>query len=158
MLNPRTDTIVIATSSTGREFVLGYLHVPNWGDAASPVYARHVEDDRPWSVWPHAGIQVGDCRHDELVVARRVFGDSAPEGATIATREPSSHDSRARALVGRSIGYTSIVCAEYTAGVASRLQRLCDGDTYDAQREVHEYWGTDDDGAEWRVHLAGAPR
>lgn len=89
MLNPRTDTIVIATSSTGREFVLGYLHVPNWGDAASPVYARHVEDDRPWDVWPHSGIQVADCRHGELDAARRIFGDAVPEGATLGVKDPA---------------------------------------------------------------------
>lgn len=157
-LSPDTDTVVFCTTTAGTELVLGYLRVSNWGDAASPVYARHVEDDRPWNVWPHAGIQVSDCRHDELVAARRIFGDDAPEGATIATRDPSSHDARARELVGRSVSLTAIVCAEHTTGVASRLQRLCDGDTYDARREVHEYWGTTDDGEEWRVHLANAPR
>ncbi len=88
-LNPKTDTIVTATTSTGHESVLGYLRVPNWGDAASPVYFRMVEDDRPWDVWPHAGFQVSDCRHGELSAARRIFGDEVAEDVEIGVKDPT---------------------------------------------------------------------
>lgn len=158
MLNPRTDTIVIATTSTGHESVLGYLSVPNWGDAASPVYFRMAEDDRPWDVWAHAGFQVADCRHGELDAARRIFGDEVAEDVEIGVKDPEPYKDRADRLIARSVSYTEIARETYSDGLAAALQRACDGDVFSAQHERHEYWGTTEDGAEWCVHLTDAPR
>lgn len=157
-LNPDTDTIVTATHPDGRVETLGYLRVPNWGDAASPIYCRMAEDDRPWTVWPHSGLQVADCRHGELRAARKIFGDEVDEGVVINTIEPESHDHHARRLIARSVSQTEIVDAPYAANLAARLQRACEGEVFDARRERHEYWGTTDDGDEWRVHLTDASR
>lgn len=158
MLNPRTDTIVTATSSNGREVVLGYLRVPNWGDAASPVYFRMAEDDRPWHMWPHSGFQVADFRHGELDAARRIFGEEVAEDVVLGVQEPESYKERADRLIARSVSHTEIAREEYSEGLAAALKRACDGDVFSAQHERHEYWGTTDEGDEWRVHLTDASR
>lgn len=157
-LNPDTDTIVTASHPDGRVETIGYLSVPNWGDAASPIYFRMAEDDRPWDVWPHSGLQVADCNHGELLAARKIFGSEVSKDVVINTIEPESHDHHARRMIARSVSHTEIVSAPYAAGLAARLKRACERDVFDAQRERHEYWGTTDEGDEWRVHLTDAPR
>lgn len=57
-------------------------------------------------------------------------------------------------LIARSVSHTEIVSAPWTADLADGLLAECE-DNIEASETVHEYWGTDADGAEWRVHLHG---
>lgn len=61
----------------------------------------------------------------------------------------------AQDLIDRSISYTEIVEAEWTAGRAADLLDASDGSVENG--DVVEFWGTDDcedeEAAEWRVHL-----
>lgn len=57
-------------------------------------------------------------------------------------------------LIARSISHTEIVHADWTPELAEALSIECD-DSVDASDTIAEYWGTDEDGEEWRVHLAG---
>jgi hypothetical protein len=57
----------------------------------------------------------------------------------------------AQEAIARSISHNEIVHAEYDEDMATDLELRADdsavnGDTY-------EFWGQDDDGNEWRVHL-----
>ena len=54
-------------------------------------------------------------------------------------------------LIARSTRTTTIVHAAYDADLAAELELECD-DSADTP-DVSEYWGTDEDGEEWRVHL-----
>lgn len=60
----------------------------------------------------------------------------------------------AQHLIARSISHTEIAHADYSADLADELSVECD-DSSEASETVIEYWGTDDDGNEWRVHLSG---
>lgn len=55
--------------------------------------------------------------------------------------------------IKRSIGQNEIVTINYTVSDAYELGLACD-DSAETDNRV-EYWGTDDAGNEWRVHLAG---
>jgi hypothetical protein len=57
----------------------------------------------------------------------------------------------AEQAIQRSISHTEIVTIDYDAAVAADLAVECD-DSVEAN-EVTEYWGTDADGNEWRVHM-----
>lgn len=61
-------------------------------------------------------------------------------------------ESPAEKLIQRSISHTEIVYAPYSAELAAELAAACE-DSADADRAI-EYWGTTEDGDEWRVHLA----
>lgn len=57
--------------------------------------------------------------------------------------------------ISRSISHNEIVTIEAGTqrdAIEAELARECEGDT-DANHDVHEFWGTDCDGAEWRVHV-----
>lgn len=69
--------------------------------------------------------------------------------------EPAATAATAAAsLISRSISHTEIATAEWSADLAADLAAECD-DSTEASDTVVEYWGTDEDGAEWRVHLTG---
>ena len=55
------------------------------------------------------------------------------------------------AAIARSISHREIVTIPYDADHATDLLVECE-DHVDAG-SVTEYWGTTDDGAEWRVHM-----
>ncbi len=58
---------------------------------------------------------------------------------------------KAQELVARSISHHEIAHGEYDAETAASLAALAEDSVTNGA--VTEYWGTDDDGAEWRVHL-----
>lgn len=58
----------------------------------------------------------------------------------------------AEQMIERSISHTEIVTAPYAQELAEALSRESE-DSVDAG-EVVEYWGTTDDGQEWRCHLS----
>jgi len=55
-------------------------------------------------------------------------------------------------LIAASAVQGTIVLDDYTPERAADLLSACDGST-DANDGITEYWGTDEDGDEWRVHL-----
>lgn len=57
----------------------------------------------------------------------------------------------AQDAIARSVSHTEIVTLPYDEAVAGQLAVLAD-DSVEADG-THEYWGTDEDGHEWRVHL-----
>lgn len=57
----------------------------------------------------------------------------------------------AATAIARSVSHTEIVTVPWTAELEIDLLAACD-DSADTT-DVQEYWGTDEDGAEWRVHL-----
>lgn len=57
----------------------------------------------------------------------------------------------AECAIARSISHTEIVTIDYDADAETDLLAACE-DSVDAG-EVTEYWGTDDEGREWRVHV-----
>ena len=57
----------------------------------------------------------------------------------------------AEELISESITHTTIANAAYTPELAASLRALSDDSVETAS--VLEYWGTDDDGNAWRVHL-----
>lgn len=59
--------------------------------------------------------------------------------------------SKATDLIGRSISHNEIAHGKYDAETAWELKSLSDDSVENG--DVIEYWGTDDDEAEWRVHL-----
>jgi len=59
--------------------------------------------------------------------------------------------SNATELIERSISHTEIAHGKYDAETAAELASLSDDSVKNGA--VIEYWGSDDDGAEWRVHL-----
>lgn len=76
------------------------------------------------------------------------------DGCTVATSQ----------AIDESIARNMIVTVDYTPTLAIELFDACDGDVYDAERKVHEYWGTlervgkyGEERCQWRVHLRGAP-
>lgn len=56
--------------------------------------------------------------------------------------------------IARSVSHNEIVTIPYSTEAADALWAECD-DHVDARASygVVEYWGTTDDGDEWRVHL-----
>lgn len=59
----------------------------------------------------------------------------------------------ALSLIARSTSHTETVRHPWSAELAEELSLLSD-DSAEHPGEL-ELWGTDDDGAEWRVHLTG---
>lgn len=57
----------------------------------------------------------------------------------------------AAAAIARSISHNEIVTLPATAERTSDLMIECEDSV--ETTDVVEYWGTDDTGAEWRVHL-----
>lgn len=53
--------------------------------------------------------------------------------------------------IARSISHNEIVTIDYSSEAADMLRSECE-DNVDANG-LTEYWGTDDDGSEWRVHM-----
>ena len=53
--------------------------------------------------------------------------------------------------IARSISHTEIVTLDYDATADVDLAAACE-DSVVCQSHT-EYWGTDDDGQEWRVHM-----
>lgn len=58
----------------------------------------------------------------------------------------------AQEAIARSISHNEIVHVDYDLGTAEDLMVLCEDHTTGNDEE--EYWGVDDDGATWRVHMA----
>lgn len=56
--------------------------------------------------------------------------------------------------IARSVSHTEIVNLPWSQEAQDELSLLCD-DSVEASTTTWEAWGTDDDGAEWRVHLDG---
>lgn len=57
----------------------------------------------------------------------------------------------AEELISESITHTTIANAAYTPELAASLMALSDDSV--ETTSVLEYWGTDDEGNAWRVHL-----
>lgn len=57
----------------------------------------------------------------------------------------------ADAAIARSISHTEIVTIDWSPASELALAEVCD-DSVQTETVV-EYWGTDEDGSEWRVHL-----
>lgn len=57
-------------------------------------------------------------------------------------------------LIQHSISYNEIAHADYSDDLALDLMIACDD--WVESGTVCEYWGTTDNGDEWRVHLRGA--
>jgi hypothetical protein len=53
--------------------------------------------------------------------------------------------------IDRSISHTEIVTIDYDSDAASDLSVECDDNV--SANGVTEYWGTNDEGNEWRVHM-----
>lgn len=72
------------------------------------------------------------------------------------TTDTWSDDARAaqrvRDAIARSVSHTEIVHLDYGSEELSILMAECD-DYTDANDGVVEFWGTDGDGDEWRVHM-----
>lgn len=60
----------------------------------------------------------------------------------------------ARDLIARSISHTEIARADYSEELHAALAIECDD--YTDTNSGYDYWGTDEDGSEWRVELAVA--
>ena len=58
----------------------------------------------------------------------------------------------AQQAIRQSIRQNEIVHLEYDEDIATELQFACDDSV--VGNEVREFWGTTEDGDEWRVHLA----
>jgi hypothetical protein len=58
----------------------------------------------------------------------------------------------AERAIARSVSHTEIVTIAYDADAAAALQAACE-DSVGVPDERTEYWGTTDDGDEWRVHM-----
>ena len=58
---------------------------------------------------------------------------------------------KATKLIARSISHNEIAHDKYDASTAAELAALAEDSVENGA--VIEYWGWDDDGAEWRVHL-----
>ena len=58
---------------------------------------------------------------------------------------------KATELIARSISHNEIAHGKFDASTAAELASLSDDSVENGA--VIEYWGWDDDGAEWRVHL-----
>lgn len=56
--------------------------------------------------------------------------------------------------IARSISHNEIVTIPYSPAVEDELILACDAWTQ-AGDDIGEYWGVDDSGAEWRVHMVG---
>lgn len=56
-------------------------------------------------------------------------------------------------LISRSVSHNEIVTVDYTDDLAESLLVCCEDNTH-GNTEI-EYWGTTDDGNDWRVHLKG---
>lgn len=56
-------------------------------------------------------------------------------------------------LIARSIAHTEIARAAWAADLAADLRAVCED--YIDSGSVVEYWGADEDGHAWRVHLDG---
>lgn len=61
-------------------------------------------------------------------------------------------------LIHLSVRQNCIVHHPYDASISYDLLTSSDGDVHHGRGPdtVHEYWGTDEDGDNWRVHLTGA--
>jgi hypothetical protein len=59
----------------------------------------------------------------------------------------------AQQLTERSIQGNAIAHESYDSALADELQLMCDDSATEASMPAAEYWGTDDEGNEWRVHL-----
>jgi hypothetical protein len=55
--------------------------------------------------------------------------------------------------IERSISHNEIVTVDYDISLAMDLAAECEGSVETTDRV--EYWGTTDEGDEWRVHLRG---
>ena len=53
--------------------------------------------------------------------------------------------------IARSVSHGEIVTVEDEPGLQDAL--LCACDDHVSANDVHEFWGTTDDGDEWRVHV-----
>jgi hypothetical protein len=58
----------------------------------------------------------------------------------------------AKHLIARSVSHNEIVTAEWSHDLETDL--LCESDDSVENGDVYEFWGCDDDGNEWRVHLS----
>lgn len=61
-----------------------------------------------------------------------------------------------QALIEDSINTDSITSAPYSPDRADELRTLCDDCVENNTGSSAEYWGTDEDGRDWRVHLLRA--
>ncbi len=57
------------------------------------------------------------------------------------------------AAIARSISHNEIVTVDYDVTLADMLSAESDDSVVNSAYRVTEYWGTDEDGNEWRVHM-----
>lgn len=69
----------------------------------------------------------------------------------VVTTSSERADVTATKLIADSISTNSIIHAEWNGELADTLS--AESEDYAESADVVEYWGTDDDGNEWRVHL-----
>lgn len=106
----------------------------------------------------HMGVYAGSTPAEALDAMARDAGyrdqvDAAEqvgafEGTVVAVEETVA------LAIARSVSHTEIVILPWSQEAQDELSLLCD-DSVEASPTTWEAWGTDDDGAEWRVHLDG---
>lgn len=62
---------------------------------------------------------------------------------------------KAKQAIARSVSHNEIVYLDFSRTIERDLLAECDDHTicYRDHCDVHEFWGTDDDGNSWRAHL-----
>jgi hypothetical protein len=73
---------------------------------------------------------------------------------TTTTTTTNNTETEAERLIAESVHRDRIVTVDHSGDVADDLAACCEDSV--TTRNGTEYWGTDDDGGEWRVHLVGA--
>lgn len=58
--------------------------------------------------------------------------------------------------IARSISHNEIVTIQYDKQIAEALTVDSEGSVHDAVQRVTDYWGVNDDGNDWRVHMRDA--
>jgi hypothetical protein len=72
---------------------------------------------------------------------------------TTTTNNDTDTETEAKQLIAESIRYSKIAMADYSGDLADELLVRSEDSVQNGTET--EYWGTTDDGDEWRVHLVG---
>lgn len=63
------------------------------------------------------------------------------------------HVTNHQQAIARSISHNEIVTIQYDRGISIALALDSEGSVHDSVQCVTEYWGVNDDGQDWRVHM-----